>query len=115
METAHQFTDHLNDTLSSAKDGLEKGIHQTSERVHDVAQKVKEYGQQADNPTVEKYAEEVGEKLQEGAEYIQSKDLERLTQDLKELLENTIRQRPLVSISVALGTGFVLARLFSRR
>ncbi len=110
MEPMHQATERLTDTANSAKEGLEKSIHQTSERIQDVAQKVKDYGQQIDNHAVEA----VGEKLLKGADYVNTQDLDHLTQALKNQLETTVRHHPLTSIGVALTTGYILARLFSR-
>jgi ElaB/YqjD/DUF883 family membrane-anchored ribosome-binding protein len=115
METTQQVTDHVADTLSNTKESLERGIHQTSERVQEMAQKVKELGQNTDNETVHKYAEELGDKIQKGAEYVKSQDIDHLTEQLKQQLSNTIRQHPLASIGAALTSGFILARLFSRR
>jgi len=114
METEQQVTEQVADTLSNVKESLNEGIHQTSERVEDAAQKVKNYSQQTDNPTVSKYAGEIGENLQKSADYLESHDLDRLTGELKNKLTSTIQKNPLISIGVALTTGFILARLLSR-
>jgi ElaB/YqjD/DUF883 family membrane-anchored ribosome-binding protein len=114
MEAIDQATDRLSDTINGAKEGLDKDIHQTAEHVQDFAQKVKDYGQNSDNPTVSKYAKEVGETLQKSADYLESQDMDRLTQEVKEQLATKVRKHPLLSISIAVTTGFILARLLSR-
>lgn len=114
MESVQQVTEQVADTFNTAKEGLDKGIHQTSERVQDVAQKVKDYGQQTDNPTLSKYAGEIGENLQKSADYLESHDVDRLTGELKNKVVSTIQKNPLTSTCVALTTGFILARLLSK-
>jgi ElaB/YqjD/DUF883 family membrane-anchored ribosome-binding protein len=48
-----------------------------------------------------------GEALDSGAEYLRSHDPDEMRDDL----ERSIRERPLLSVGIAVGAGFLLARL----
>jgi ElaB/YqjD/DUF883 family membrane-anchored ribosome-binding protein len=90
------------------KERIDTAIHDTADRMRDVAHRLEQYGQPGS--AADQYTDKVARQINRGAEYLESANVDRLTSQLKD----NVRRNPLVSIGVAFGVGFVLARVLKR-
>jgi ElaB/YqjD/DUF883 family membrane-anchored ribosome-binding protein len=115
METSQdQIKERIADTISDTKDRVDDAINATSDKLFETAKKVEQVGD-ASKKAVSEYSEKTRDKLQESANYLKNTDVDTMADELMVSLKAAIRSRPLVSIGFALGTGYILARLFSKK
>jgi ElaB/YqjD/DUF883 family membrane-anchored ribosome-binding protein len=115
METSQdQLKERIADTISDTKDRVDDAINATSDKLFETAQKVEQVGD-ASKKVVSEYSEKARDKLKESASYLKNTDVDTMADELAVSLKEAIRSRPLISIGCALGTGYILARLFSKK
>jgi ElaB/YqjD/DUF883 family membrane-anchored ribosome-binding protein len=88
---------------------INHAISDTSEKLNQLAEKIETTGQDS-STSVGQTAQKVAEQVRRGADTLQSTSAEKLG----EQVQQTIRERPLTSISIALGVGFVISQLLKR-
>jgi ElaB/YqjD/DUF883 family membrane-anchored ribosome-binding protein len=86
----------------------DEGMTKAAEGVGQAADMLRQRGEQTGG-TVGTAATTVADKLDSAGSYLQEKDTDQLLQDL----ESLIRRKPVESLLVAAGAGFVLSKLFS--
>ena len=88
---------------------INHAISGTSEKLSQLAEKIESTGSDS-STSVGQAAHKVAEQVRRSADTLQSTSAEQLG----EQIQQTIRERPLTSISIALGVGFVLSQLLKR-
>jgi ElaB/YqjD/DUF883 family membrane-anchored ribosome-binding protein len=88
---------------------INQAIDTTSEKLNQLADKMENSGQ-AGSTSVGKTVHKVADQVRRGADTLESTSAEKLG----EQVQDAIRDRPLTSISIALGVGFLLSQLFKR-
>jgi vacuolar-type H+-ATPase subunit H len=99
-QTASQLGEKATDTANSA-------MNSTASSMQTLAQTVRE---NAPSGKVGEYAHTTATALEKGADYLQHTNVDDVRNDLEAL----IRRRPVESLLVGLGIGFLLARAFRR-
>ncbi|HSJ08678.1 MAG TPA: hypothetical protein VK928_02165 [Longimicrobiales bacterium] len=97
--------ERLGDAVGTGKTRVASQMERLSERIEERARTMEDAG------GVQRRAGQVALRatgaLDTGADYIRTHDPDQMRDDL----ENTIRERPLLSVGLAVGAGFLLARL----
>jgi ElaB/YqjD/DUF883 family membrane-anchored ribosome-binding protein len=88
---------------------INHAIDGTSEKLNQLAEKIEGSGQDS-STSVGQTAHKVAEQVRRGADTLHSTSAEQLG----EQMQQTIRERPLISIGVALGVGFLISQLLKR-
>lgn len=93
-------------------DAVNTGRHRIADQLETLGDRLEERGRgMEDSGGIQRRAGHValrtGEALDTGADYIRSHDMGEMRDDL----ESAIRDRPLLSVGVAVGAGFILGRL----
>jgi ElaB/YqjD/DUF883 family membrane-anchored ribosome-binding protein len=73
------------------------------------AQTIRQQGNQSGNSTVSGVANSAANTLDSASQYLRQTDTDQLLDDLEAL----VRRKPVESVLVAAGIGFVLSKLFS--
>jgi ElaB/YqjD/DUF883 family membrane-anchored ribosome-binding protein len=115
METSQdQLKERIADTISDTKDRVDDAINATSDKLFETAQKVEQVSD-ASQKVVSEYSEKARDKLKESANHLKNTDVDTMADELVVSFKEAIRSRPLLSIGFALGTGYILARLLSKK
>lgn len=93
---------------SPIKDRIDNTISDTAEKLRAHAKKLEGYGQ--DGSKVNTVVDQVAGGLHKGAEYLESTNLDQMTQKLRK----TIGTNQFASLGIAFGIGFVLARVLRK-
>jgi ElaB/YqjD/DUF883 family membrane-anchored ribosome-binding protein len=88
---------------------INHAINDTSQKLNQLAEKIESSGQDS-STTVGQTAQKVAEQVRRGADTLQSTSAEQLG----EQIQKTIRERPLTSIGIAVGVGFLISQLLKR-
>lgn len=88
---------------------INQAIDGTSEKLNQLAEKIEGTGQ-GSGSSVGQTAHKVADQVRRGADTLQSTSAE----ELGEQMQQTIRERPLISIGVALGVGFLISQLLKK-
>jgi ElaB/YqjD/DUF883 family membrane-anchored ribosome-binding protein len=88
---------------------INQAIDGTSEKLNQLAEKIESTGYDS-STSVGQTAHKVADQVRRGADTLQSTSAEKLGEQMQE----TIRERPLISIGVALGVGFLISQLLKR-
>lgn len=103
-DTAQQKVGEASD---KAQDKADKGMDKAASGLDQAADKLREQGGQQGG-TVGSAAAMTADKLESAGGYLREKDTDQLVNDLEAL----IRRKPMESLLVAAGVGFVLSKLF---
>jgi ElaB/YqjD/DUF883 family membrane-anchored ribosome-binding protein len=108
-ERVQEAVAHGKDRVS---DAVDTGRNRVAGQMEQLGDRLEERGRtMEDSGGVQRRAGQAairaGEALDTGAEYIRDHDMA----DMRDDLERSIRERPLLSVGVAVGAGFLLARL----
>jgi len=90
------------------KERIDTAINDTAGKLRDAAHRLEQFGRPGSR--TEQYTHQVSRQLNRGAEYLESTDVDKLTLQLKD----TVRRKPLASVGVAFGIGFILSRILRR-
>ncbi len=90
------------------KERLDGAINGTADQLRNFAQKLEGYGRPGTK--TEEVTDKLADQLHRGAKYLESTDVDTLSDQL----EGTIRKQPLASLGVAFGVGFIIARILRR-
>ncbi len=88
---------------------INQAIDGTSEKLNQLAEKIEGAGQ-GTGSSVGQTTHKVADQVRRGADTLQSTSAEKLGDQMQE----TIRERPLISIGVALGVGFLISQMLKR-
>lgn len=107
-EVAGQAQDKAQEVASQAQDKADQGVDATASGLGQAADMLRSKGEEQGG-TVATTATKAAEKLDGASQYLQGKDTDQLLNDLEALA----RRKPVESLLVAAGVGFVLSKLFS--
>jgi ElaB/YqjD/DUF883 family membrane-anchored ribosome-binding protein len=107
-DVSDQAKEKVADVSSQAHAKADEGMNKAAEGVTQAADMLRQRGEQTGG-SVGSAATTVADKLDTAGSYLQEKDTDQLLQDLEAL----IRRKPVESLLVAAGAGFVLSKLFS--
>jgi ElaB/YqjD/DUF883 family membrane-anchored ribosome-binding protein len=102
----HGVKERVGETVHSSKNRLADQMARVGDRIEERARNLEQSG--GVQGKAGHVALRASETLDRGADYIRNHEVDEMRDDL----ENAIRQRPLLSIGIAAGAGFLLARLF---
>lgn len=104
-ERVEEGKQRVGQALDSGRSRVASQLDRAGDRLHDRARGMEEHGGM--QRRAGKVADRAGDALDTSAEYLRTHDIDEMRDDL----ENTIRERPLLSVGVAIGAGFLLARI----
>lgn len=99
------FGDRKDEVLEGARRRLAQGMEQAGEKAEERARRLEEQGGMQGRAG--QALHRVGDQLEQGAEYLRSRELSAMPGDLT----RTVRQHPYAAVCVAVGTGFVIGRV----
>src|SRR5688500_15175227 len=102
----HGVKERVGETVHSSKNRLADQMARVGDRIEERARNLEQSG--GVQGKAGHVALRASETLDRGADYIRNHEVDEMRDDL----ENAIRLRPLLSIGIAAGAGFLLARLF---
>lgn len=102
-----QAADKANELGAQAADSADAAMTSTGQSIQNLAQTVR---QNAPTGKVGEYAQTTADALEKSGQYLKQHNIEDVRGDLEAL----IRRRPVESLLVGLGVGFLLARAFRR-
>lgn len=108
QEVTGQAQDKAQEVAGQAQDKADQGIDATASGLTQAADMLRSKGEDQGG-TVATTATKAAEKLDGASQYLQGKDTDQLLNDLEALA----RRKPVESLLVAAGVGFVLSKLFS--
>jgi ElaB/YqjD/DUF883 family membrane-anchored ribosome-binding protein len=88
---------------------INQAIDTTSDKLNQLADKLEDSGQSS-STAVGKTVHKVADQVRRGADTLESTSAEKLGKQM----QDAIRDRPLTSISISLGVGFLISQLFKR-
>ena len=94
------------ETTEQATAKVDEGMERAAGGIEHLAGTLRHQGQATGGSTMQSAATATADKLEAGAKLLHSKDTDQLVADL----ESLIRRRPVESLLVAAGLGFVLAK-----
>jgi hypothetical protein len=97
--------ERIGDVVHAGRTRLADQIQRVSDRLHERARHMEQTG--GVQGRASHLALRASETIDRGADYLRSHEVE----DMRDDLEDAIRHRPLLSIGIAAGAGFLLARL----
>jgi len=114
MDTAKQKAGQMTDTAqqkagelgSTAQQKADQGMDKAAQGLDQAAEKLRQQGQQGG--TMGTAATKTADTLDSASQYLRDKDTDQLLSDL----ESLVRRKPVESVLVAAGVGFVLSKLF---
>lgn len=92
-----------------AQQKTDQGMDLAASGLGQAAQTIRQQGTQTGNSTVSGVATSAANTLDSASQYLRDKDTAQLFDDLEAL----VRRKPVASVLVAAGVGFVLSKLFS--
>ena len=104
-EKLDEGTERIGEAVHTGKSRLADQIQRVGDRLHERARHMEESG--GVQGRASHLARRASETIDRSADYLRSHEVE----DMRDDLENVIRHRPLLSIGIAAGAGFLLARL----
>lgn len=104
-ETGRSFADRKDEVLETARRRLAQGMGQVGEKAEERGRHLEEQGGMAGRAGQALHG--VGHQLEDGAEYLRSRELSAIPGDLT----RTVREHPYAAVCAAVGTGFVLGRV----
>lgn len=104
--------DRMDDGGEALRRAAESGRNRVAGQLERMGERLAERGRDMERAggvqrRASRVAARASEALDSGAEYIRSRD----PQEMRDDLERSIRAKPLLSVGIALGAGFLLARL----
>lgn len=106
-ELAQTVKDKASELGAQASDQADAALTSTGQTLDKAADTVRQY---APSGKVGEYAESTAQVLEKSADYLKESNVDDIRMDL----EAMIRRRPVESLLVGLGIGFLLARAFRR-
>jgi hypothetical protein len=103
MGTVQQKADELGDQAATKADA---GKEKAASGLDSIASTLREKGQSMGEGQIGSMATMAADKIETGAEMLRSKDTDQMVDDLEAL----IRRRPVESLLVAVGAGYLLSR-----
>lgn len=103
---ANQATDKASDIANQASDKADAGMSKAAQGLDTLASTIRDKSQMMSDGSVHSIATTAASKLESGAEALRSTDTDQLMTEL----ESMIRRKPVESLLVAAGVGFLLAR-----
>jgi ElaB/YqjD/DUF883 family membrane-anchored ribosome-binding protein len=88
---------------------INHAINDTSQKLNQLADKIENTGQDS-STSVGQAAHKVADQVRRSADTLQSTSAEQLGEQIQQI----IRERPLISIGVAFGVGFLISQLLKR-
>jgi ElaB/YqjD/DUF883 family membrane-anchored ribosome-binding protein len=105
-EKLSEGKERMGEAAQSGKNRFADKLQRVGDRIEERARHMEQSG--GVQARASHMALRASETLDRGADYIRSHEVAEMRDDL----ENAIRLRPLLSIGIAIGAGFLLARLF---
>lgn len=102
-----RVTERARSAMESGKHRAVEGMESVGEKIDRGAEAMERRGRMSGQ--VGKLMHRAGDALESGANYIRTHELSTIRDDVS----TRIREHPIASVGVALGTGFVLGRVFS--
>lgn len=117
MDTAQQRGQQVAQTVQQkagqlgeqAQQKADQGMDMAASGLGQAAQTIRQQGNQTGNSTVSGVATSAANTLDSASQYLREKDTAQVLDDLEAL----VRRKPVESVLVAAGIGFVLSKLFS--
>jgi ElaB/YqjD/DUF883 family membrane-anchored ribosome-binding protein len=108
-ERGEEMLEHGRQRASAAAD---TGRNRVADKLDEFGDRLEQRGRESEGrgglqQRAGRVAVRAGNTLEDGAEYIRSHDFDEMRDDL----ERQIREKPLMSVGIALGAGFLLARI----
>ncbi len=109
-ETTHGVGERVKSQVSEK---IESGKERVAGRLDSIGERIEERGRTLEEQggmkgKVGHAVHRAGDALEQGADYVRTSDF----QTIRTGLQNQIKNRPLLSVGIALGTGFSLGRMF---
>lgn len=106
-ELSDKAQDKAGEMSDKAHDKADKGIDAASSGLGSAADTIRQQGEQRGG-TVGTAATRTADTLESASKYLRDKDSDQLVKDL----ESLVREKPVESLLVAAGVGFILSKLF---